>query len=351
MSRTDHHSRKRLQSALKVIKHGLNKSYKVSKERDLDGAYELKNIRSKMSYRTDIKFFDCTCADFVRGGGKPCKHIDILCLNHIVRKKQKVDVKNPDEVHKAVLSHFWPTLTASPRVVHMLTNPRAAFREVIRPARGYTKSPNRRRLMDELDRRKAAQTASHEETVDENDFVDEGGNDESDEELTFGGADIMDTSFSNEIPLEVEDDITNTIEADIENINCSDTTNTTLTRKRRRSSTSSTTLTRKRRRTSSFFGAIAAMNKPNIKQGDTVEIVYEDEVLGVGMFVGTNVQWHMKPLPDNYGLVGLSAISSSQSLLLPSKEPGIKKRTNWNQFNVGDFIGLPVAWLNVSNKN
>ncbi|KAL0477054.1 hypothetical protein AKO1_011399, partial [Acrasis kona] len=326
----------------------MKKVYSVKRIRNAPAyLFKVTNLKNKYEYHTDIKHFDCSCMDYFHGGGKPCKHIDMLCLDHIAKQKIKVDTSKPDIVHRAVISHYWPALEKSPRSIHMLSNPRAASKQLMKPARGYSTSPNRKRLLQQLELSKQAKKKGREAEPEVDDS-------DSDSSVVsgFGGADLFHQDESADVSSETLEQLEALERAEVADTNPS----TTLTRKRKRTATvspaeklstdppaetqTSTTPIKRRRKVfvngvfSSKQRRISTSN--SIEDGELVVISHSGVKLGEGMFY-SNIEWHSTALPQHYGVIGITAVTTTLPLILPLAEPGMGKRTKWDEFKVNDF--------------
>ncbi|KAL0485609.1 hypothetical protein AKO1_003170 [Acrasis kona] len=81
------------------------------------------------------------------------------------------------------------------------------------------------------------------------------------------------------------------------------------------------------------------------KPGDKVIIKKNDIEIGRGEVYDLQ-EWHQTKLPITHLMVGITETTQIKTLI-PLKEPGQKKRTLWNDFLVGDFVGWCREWLEV----
>ncbi|KAL0476938.1 hypothetical protein AKO1_002029, partial [Acrasis kona] len=89
------------------------------------------------------------------------------------------------------------------------------------------------------------------------------------------------------------------------------------------------------------------LQAPNFEQFDVVDILWNTIEVGRGSLMqvgGGDARWHHDRVSESNALIGIT-VTTNMSFRVPVAEPGQERRTNFRDFEVGDFIAWPLAWL------
>jgi len=264
------------------------------------GMWEMQK-KNGVKHTVDLNMYDCSCLDYVLNGGKPCKHLYYVSIRHLREKGVVVFEKSPDDITRKVINLFWPKLSTI-RSTHVITNPKAAAdkkaqKRVMKPARGFSRSPSRMIALSLQKKREKAREKARQRQLE----AEEEADDEEMEDEVMGGPELLGGAHGEDgTPIQNRRRSLNESTSSTPLVESTDAspTSTTPVRKRRRSTPRKDTFFNKVRRIS--LGSQYDVD-------DEVNIHHGGNYVGRGRIthIGPGTTWHFVEIPATYAVVAI----------------------------------------------